>query len=80
MVEKSTISEEIERLSSHIEQFEETLAAQDAQSKRLGFLLQEMHREVNTMGSKVTDLTITDRVVRMKGEIENMREQIQNLE
>jgi len=80
LVEKSTITEEMERLASHIDQFEETLAGEGAESKRLGFLLQEMHREVNTMGSKVTDLSITDRVVRMKGEIENMREQIQNLE
>ncbi len=80
LVEKSTITEEMERLASHIEQFDDTLSAPDAQSKRLGFLLQEMHREVNTMGSKVSDLHITDQVVRMKGEIENMREQVQNLE
>jgi uncharacterized protein (TIGR00255 family) len=80
LVEKSTITEEMERLASHIEQFDDTLSANDAESKRLGFLLQEMHREVNTMGSKVTDLHITDQVVRMKGEIENMREQVQNLE
>ena len=80
MVEKSTITEEMERLASHIEQFDDTLSAPDAESKRLGFLLQEMHREVNTMGSKVSDLHITDQVVRMKGEIENMREQVQNLE
>jgi len=80
LVEKSTITEEMERLASHIAQFGDTLSAPDAQSKRLGFLLQEMHREVNTMGSKVSDLHITDQVVRMKGEIENMREQVQNLE
>lgn len=80
LAEKATITEEIERLGSHLEQFEETLSAQEPGAKRLGFLLQEMHREVNTMGSKSSDLTITDRVVRMKEEIENMREQIQNLE
>ena len=49
-------------------------------AKRLGFLLQEMHREVNTMGSKSSLLEITNAVVRMKEELENMREQIQNLE
>jgi uncharacterized protein (TIGR00255 family) len=80
LVEKATITEEIERLGSHLEQFGETLAGDGPGAKRLGFLLQEMHREVNTIGSKSADLGITDRVIRMKEEIENMREQIQNLE
>jgi len=80
LAEKATITEEIERLGSHLAQFEETLSADGPGAKRLGFLLQEMHREVNTMGSKSNDIAITDRVVRMKEEIENMREQIQNLE
>ena len=80
MAEKSTITEEMERLASHLEQFEETLQAEGPAAKRLGFLLQEMHREVNTIGSKSSLLVITDEVVRMKEEIENMREQIQNLE
>ncbi len=80
LAEKATVSEEIERLGSHLTQFEETLDADGPGAKRLGFLLQEMHREVNTIGSKSSELPITDRVVRMKEEIENMREQIQNLE
>jgi uncharacterized protein (TIGR00255 family) len=80
LVERATITEETERLASHIAQFEDTLHGDGEGAKRLGFLLQEMHREVNTMGSKSTDLSITDRVVRMKGELEDMREQIQNLE
>jgi len=80
LAEKATITEEIERLKSHLKQFDETMVQGGPSAKRLGFLLQEMHREVNTMGSKSTNLLITDHVIRMKEEIENMREQIQNLE
>ena len=63
-----------------LEQFEESLVATEPIAKRLGFLLQEMHREVNTTGSKSTNLDITKSVLRLKEELENMREQIQNLE
>jgi uncharacterized protein (TIGR00255 family) len=80
LADRSTVSEEIERMESHLTQFRETLGGGGAGAKRLGFLLQEMHREVNTTGSKSTDLQITDAVVRMKEELENLREQIQNLE
>jgi uncharacterized protein (TIGR00255 family) len=80
LVDKATVSEEIERMESHIGQFRETVGNGGAVAKRLGFLLQEMHREVNTTGSKSTDLQITGAVVRMKEELENLREQIQNLE
>ena len=80
LADKATVSEEIERMESHIGQFRETAGDGGAGAKRLGFLLQEMHREVNTTGSKSTDLQITDAVVRMKEELENLREQIQNLE
>ena len=80
LADKATVSEEIERMESHIAQFRETASDGGAGAKRLGFLLQEMHREVNTTGSKSTDLQITDAVVRMKEELENLREQIQNLE
>ena len=80
LADKATVSEEIERMESHIAQFRETASSGGAGAKRLGFLLQEMHREVNTTGSKSTDLQITDAVVRMKEELENLREQIQNLE
>jgi uncharacterized protein (TIGR00255 family) len=80
LADKATISEEIERMESHVAQFRETAGSGGAGAKRLGFLLQEMHREVNTTGSKSTDLQITDAVVRMKEELENLREQIQNLE
>jgi uncharacterized protein (TIGR00255 family) len=80
MVDKATVSEEIERMESHLAQFRETVQVGGAAAKRLGFLLQEMHREVNTTGSKSTDLQITGAVMRMKEELENLREQIQNLE
>lgn len=80
LVDKATVHEELERMDSHLAQFRETLGAEGPVAKRLGFLLQEMHREVNTTGSKSSDLTITNAVVRMKEEIENVREQIQNLE
>ncbi len=80
LVDKATVHEELERMESHLAQFRETIAGEGPAAKRLGFLLQEMHREVNTTGSKSSDLTITDAVVRMKEEIENIREQIQNLE
>lgn len=80
LADKATVAEEVERLDSHLVQFEESVRSGEPVAKRLGFLLQEMHREVNTMGSKSTHLAITDAVLRMKEEIENLREQIQNLE
>jgi len=80
LADKATVAEEVERLDSHLGQFEESVKSGEPVAKRLGFLLQEMHREVNTMGSKSTHLAITDAVLRMKEEIENLREQIQNLE
>ena len=67
-------------MQSHIQQFEETLASAGPIAKRLGFLLQEMHREANTSGSKSAHLEITGAVLRIKEELENLREQVQNLE
>lgn len=80
LVDKATIEEEIDRLESHVSQFKEAVNEGGPVAKRLGFLLQEMHREVNTIGSKSVDLEVTDAVMRMKEEVENLREQIQNLE
>lgn len=80
LVDRATISEEVERMDSHLDQARECLRTDGPVAKRLGFLLQEMHREVNTMGSKSSLLEITNVVVRLKEELENMREQIQNLE
>lgn len=80
LVDRATVEEEIERMESHLAQFRETVNAGAPAAKRLGFLLQEMHREINTTGSKSTDLEITGAVLRMKEDVENLREQIQNLE
>jgi uncharacterized protein (TIGR00255 family) len=80
LADRSSIAEECERLASHLEQFDQALAAEGQVAKRLNFLLQEMHREVNTMGSKTSLLAITQSVINMKDEIEALREQVQNLE
>jgi uncharacterized protein (TIGR00255 family) len=80
VADKSDITEECVRLRSHLQQFRAAVASREQGARRMGFLLQEMHREVNTIGSKTTQLEITHEVLRMKEEIEKLREQIQNLE
>jgi len=80
LVDKGNINEECERLASHLEQVRDALAEGGQVAKRLNFLFQEMHREVNTMGSKTQNLEITRAVIAMKEEIETLREQVQNLE
>jgi uncharacterized protein (TIGR00255 family) len=78
--DKSEIAEELTRLASHFEQFELILArAGEAAGKKLDFLVQEMSREINTIGSKANDAAITHRVVEMKAELERVREQVQNV-
>ena len=78
--DKSSICEEVTRLKSHIKLLEDMLNADGPIGKKLDFLLQEMNRETNTIGSKANCLDITNAVVEMKNEIENIREQIQNVE
>ncbi len=78
--EKIAIDEETVRLHSHLQQCEQLLDAEVPVGRKLDFLVQEMNREVNTMGSKAQNLDITKRVVEMKSEIEKIREQIQNIE
>ena len=80
LADKANINEEIERLGIHIEHFRAALDEGGQVAKRLNFLLQEMHREVNTMGSKTNLMDITQAVIAMKDEVESMREQIMNLE
>jgi uncharacterized protein (TIGR00255 family) len=80
LADRTDITEECVRLASHLEQFRATIAATDQGARRMGFLLQEMHREVNTIGSKTTQLAVTSEVLLMKEEIEKLREQVQNLE
>jgi uncharacterized protein (TIGR00255 family) len=74
------ISEECTRLTSHIEQVRTTMEGPDSAGRRLNFLLQEMHREVNTLGSKANDQEIGYQVVAIKEELEKIREQVQNIE
>ena len=78
--DKLCVTEETVRLHSHLKEFEHILSKDEAAGRRLDFLLQEMNREVNTMGSKCNDLEIGRCVVDMKTELEKIREQLQNLE
>ena len=78
--ERSDITEECVRFRSHNAQFLDTLNRQEAVGRRLNFLIQEMLREANTIGSKAGDATIAHVVVDMKEEIEKLKEQIQNVE
>lgn len=78
--DKASINEELVRLRSHLDQFGQIVNLDGPIGKKLDFLLQEMNREVNTIGSKANDLEITRNVVELKSEIEKVREQIQNIE
>ncbi|WP_010172350.1 DUF1732 domain-containing protein [Bacillus coahuilensis] len=80
IADKSDISEEVSRLSSHIEQFRSSLNENGPVGRKLDFLLQEMNREVNTIGSKSTDTRISSNVVELKTILEKMREQAQNVQ
>lgn len=79
-VERGDITEEITRLRSHVGQFREALAAGSPVGRKLDFLTQELHREVNTSGAKSTDTALTRLVVELKEEVERIREQVQNIE
>jgi len=78
--DRCDITEELTRLGSHLAQFEKTLAADGPVGRQLDFLCQEIHREINTIGSKAQHLEITRRVLEAKNELERMREQVQNVE
>ena len=78
--EKSDITEEIVRLRSHLGQFLEMLDREEAIGRKVDFLIQEMNREVNTIGSKSSDASISIHVIEMKSELAKLREQVQNLE
>ncbi len=78
--DKIDVSEEIVRLQSHIEQFSHILADKEAKGRRLDFLVQEMIREVNTIGSKANDLVVSKKIILLKSEVEKIREQVQNIE
>ncbi|MDR2532232.1 MAG: YicC family protein [Oscillospiraceae bacterium] len=78
--EKTAVDEETVRLNSHISQLREMLDGEDVVGRKLDFLVQEINREVNTIGSKAQDLRVTKIVVDLKSELEKIREQIQNIE
>ncbi len=80
LIEKSDITEEIVRVKSHLKQFGDVLTASDVIGKKLDFIIQELRREVNTIGSKSQNIEITTFVVEMKHELEKIKEQIQNLQ
>ena len=78
--DKVAVAEETVRLRSHIEQLREFLSSDEAVGRKMDFLVQEINRETNTIGSKCNDVDIARKVVDMKAEIEKIREQIQNIE
>lgn len=80
LADKSDISEEIVRVMSHVAQFRTYMAADEPAGRKLNFLLQELNREFNTMGSKAASTDVSHLVVEMKSELEKMREQVQNIE
>jgi uncharacterized protein (TIGR00255 family) len=82
LAERWDVNEELVRFRSHNELFRQLLEADSAEpvGKRLSFLVQEMHREANTIGSKANDAAIAHRVVAIKDEVERLREQVENVE
>jgi len=80
LADKCDITEELVRLESHLRQFDETLSRNEPVGRKLDFLLQEINREVNTVGSKANDAQIAALVVELKAELEKIREQVQNIE
>jgi len=80
MADRCDVTEELVRLASHFDQFDEALQADEPVGRKLDFLMQEMNREVNTIGSKSSAAGITSLVIRIKAEMEKMREQVQNVE
>lgn len=78
--DKLDIAEECVRLRSHLQYFRETMRANEPVGRKLNFLMQEMNREVNTIGSKSSDAEVARQVVTMKEELERIREQVQNVE
>ena len=80
LANKSDVAEELDRLDAHLEAISDALASKEPCGRRLDFLMQELNREANTLGSKTTSLVTTNSAVELKVLIEQMREQVQNLE
>jgi uncharacterized protein (TIGR00255 family) len=80
MADRCDVTEELVRFSSHLQQVDETLELTEPVGRKLDFLIQELNREVNTIGSKANDAEITSCIVELKSELEKIREQVQNIE
>ena len=80
LADKATVDEEIIRLNSHINQVRETLKLNEPIGRKLDFIVQEMNRETNTIGSKSSDIKMTNIVIDIKNILEKIREQVQNIE
>ncbi len=80
LADRSDISEEIVRAGSHLKQFRSIMDSSEASGRKLNFLLQELNREFNTMGSKAGNAAVAHVIVEVKTELEKIREQIQNVE
>ncbi|MGH7584202.1 MAG: YicC/YloC family endoribonuclease [Gemmatimonadales bacterium] len=80
IAERIDITEEVIRLRAHVAAAREGLAAESSEGKQLGFLAQEIGRELNTIGAKANDVAVAHEVVRLKGELEKFREQLENIE
>lgn len=80
LAERMDVTEEVIRAESHLAQFENLLGSEEAVGRKLDFLIQEIHREVNTLSSKISDAEISQSMVEVKAELEKIREQVQNLE
>jgi uncharacterized protein (TIGR00255 family) len=78
--ERSDISEEIQRLTSHLDAFEQACREGEHAGRKLDFITQEMLREANTIASKANDAEVARRVVEIKGAIDRLKEQVQNVE
>ena len=78
--DKTDISEELTRLESHLDQFEKAIESEESQGRRLDFLVQELGRETNTIGSKANDAELSHHVVAIKTILEQIRELVQNVE
>jgi uncharacterized protein (TIGR00255 family) len=80
LAERTDITEEIVRAESHLAQFATSLEGEEPAGRKMDFLLQEIHREVNTVSAKANDAEISQRVIEIKSELEKIREQVQNIE
>lgn len=80
LAEKKDFSEELARMKSHIKQFEHDIENREEAARKLNFILQELHREANTLGNKSSDIDIINRCMIIKEEVEKIKEQVQNLE